>query len=212
MSKNGITEFFLVLFCLSLFFVLPSPVHAGEPTDQVKQTVDAVLDVLRNKELKKPEQAEQRRAKIRTIVSQRFDFEEMAKRSLAQNWKKRSPEEQKEFVALYTDLLENTYIKKLERYENEKVVYGEEKVVYGEEKIESTYAAVKTNIVTTKEVEIPIEYRLLKEGGQWKAYDVVIEGVSLVNNYRNQFSSIIRSSSYEELLKRLKNKALKEPT
>ena len=205
MMRKSIAGGILFLFCLPLFSLLPSSVSAGEPTDQVKQSVDAVLDVLRNKELKKPENTDQRRTKIRTIVNQRFDFEEMAKRSLAQHWKKRSPEEQKEFVALYSDLLENTYIRKIERYENEKVVYGEEKV-------EGTYAVVKTNIITTKQVEIPIEYRLLKEGDQWKAYDVVIEGVSLVNNYRTQFSSIIRSSSYEELVKRLKNKALKEPT
>lgn len=205
MKKSVIRVFLLPLFCISLFLVPPSRALAGEPTIQVKQTVDAVLQVLRNKELKKPEKTEQRRAQIRKIVSERFDFEEMAKRSLAQHWKKRTPQEQKEFVPLYTDLLENTYIKKLERYEDEKVVYLSEK-------IEGTYAVVKTNIVTTKEVEIPIEYRLMKEGNQWKAYDVVIEGVSLVNNYRNQFNSIIGSGSYEELVKRLKNKALKEPT
>ena len=204
MKKNIFTAFFLSLFCLSLS-LFPSSALAGEPTNQVKQTVDAVLEVLRNKELKKPDKTEQRRAAIRKIVGGRFDFEEMAKRSLAQHWKKRTAEEQKEFVPLYSDLLENTYIKKIERYEDEKIVYVGEK-------IEGTYASVKTNIVTTKEVEIPIEYRLLKEGNQWRAYDVVIEGVSLVNNYRNQFNSILRSGSYEDLVKRLKNKTLKEPT
>lgn len=195
----------LLFFCLFLFSALPSYSLAGEPTNQVKQTVDAVLEVLRNKELKKPDKTEQRRAAIRKIVGGRFDFEEMAKRSLAQHWKKRTAEEQKEFVPLYSDLLENTYIKKIERYEDEKIVYVGEK-------IEGTYASVKTNIVTTKEVEIPIEYRLLKEGNQWRAYDVVIEGVSLVNNYRNQFNSILRSGTYEDLVKRMRNKTLKEPT
>jgi len=198
MIKTGI-------FLFVCFSALPSYSIAGEPTNQVKQTVDAVLDVLKNKELKKPEKTEQRRAKIREVVGGRFNFEEMAKRSLAQNWKKRTPEEQKEFVPLYSDLLENAYIKKVEKYEDEKVVYGEEKT-------EGTYASVKTNILTTKEVSIPIEYRLLKEGSQWKVYDVVIEGVSLVNNYRNQFNSILRSGTYEELVKKLKNKTLKEPT
>ncbi|MCL4475533.1 MAG: ABC transporter substrate-binding protein [Nitrospirae bacterium] len=204
MKKNIFTAFFLSLFCLSLS-LFPSSALAGEPTNQVKQTVDAVLEVLRNKELKKPDKTEQRRAQIRKIVSERFDFGEMAKRSLAQNWKKRTPEEQKEFVALYTDLLENTYIRKIEKYQDEKIVYGEEK-------IEGNYASLKTSVITTKEVEIPIEYRLLREGNQWRAYDVVIEGVSLVNNYRNQFNSILRSGSYEDLVKRLKNKTLKEPT
>ena len=195
----------LLLICFFIFSALPSYSLAGEPTNQVKQTVDAVIDVLKNKELKKPEKTEQRRVKIRAIVGERFDFEEMAKRSLAQNWKKRTPEEQKEFVPLYSDLLENAYIKKVEKYEDEKVVYGEEKT-------EGAYATVRTNILTTKEVSIPIEYRLLKEGSQWKVYDVVIEGVSLVNNYRNQFNSILRSGTYEELVKRLKSKTLKEPT
>ena len=205
MKKSVVGLFFFSVVFSFFLAVPPSRALAGEPTVQVKQTVDAVLDILRNKELKKADKTEQRRAQIRKVVSGRFDFAEMAKRSLAQHWKKRTPEEQKEFVPLYTDLLENTYIRKIERYENEKVVYLDEK-------IEGDYATVKTNIVTTKNAEIPIEYRLLKEGDQWKAYDVVVEGVSLVNNYRNQFNNIIRSGSYEELLRRLKNKALKEPT
>jgi phospholipid transport system substrate-binding protein len=203
---KGMVKVGILLFsALSLVSALPSYSLAGEPTNQVKQSVDAVIEVLKNKELKKPEKETQRRAAIRKIVGERFDFEEMAKRSLAQNWKKRTPEEQKEFVSLYSDLLENAYIRKIERYEDEKVVYGEEKA-------EGTYASVKTNIVTSKEVSIPIEYRLLKEGSQWKVYDVVVEGVSLVNNYRNQFNSILRSGTYEDLVKRLKNKTLKEPT
>lgn len=202
MKKSALGAFLLSLFCIS--FLVPSRVSAGEPTIQVKQTVDAVLDILKNKELKKPEKTEQRRAQIRNAVSGRFDFGEMAKRSLALHWKKRTPEEQSEFVPLFTDLIENTYIRKIERYQDEKVVYRDEK-------IEGTYATVKTDIVTTKEAQIPIEYRLMKEGDQWKAYDVIIEGVSLVNNYRNQFNSIIRSGSYAELVKRLKSKAIKEP-
>ncbi len=202
MKKSALGAFLLSLFCIS--FLVPSRVSAGEPTIQVKQTVDAVLDILKNKELKKPEKTEQRRAQIRNAVSGRFDFGEMAKRSLALQWKKRTPEEQSEFVPLFTDLIENTYIRKIERYQDEKVVYRDEK-------IEGTYATVKTDIVTTKEAQIPIEYRLMKEGDQWKAYDVIIEGVSLVNNYRNQFNSIIRSGSYAELVKRLKSKAIKEP-
>ncbi len=203
--KGSVKYGLFLVFSLSLVFTFSSYSLAGEPTNQTKQSVDAVIDVLKNKELKKPEKEPQRRAAIRKIVGERFDFEEMAKRSLAQNWKKRTPEEQKEFVRLYSDLLENAYIRKIERYEDEKVVYGEERV-------EGAYAAVKTNIITTKEVSIPIEYRLQQEGTQWKVYDVVVEGVSLVNNYRNQFNSILRSGTYEDLVKRLKNKTLKEPT
>ncbi len=191
-------------FCIS-FVWLPSRALAGEPTDMVKKTVDEVLDVLKNKELKRPGKAAERRAEILKIVSRRFDFAEMAKRSLAQNWKKRTPEEQKEFVSLFTDLVEDTYVNKVEKYQDEKITYSGEKV-------EGTYASVKTNVETSRGIETPIEYRLMREGNQWMAYDVLIEGVSLVNNYRNQFNSIIRSSSYGELVKRLKKKTIKSPT
>ncbi len=204
MRRDMVILLVLLFFSFSLV-LLPSRARAGEPTDVVKKTTDAVLDILRNKELKKPEKTAQRRALIRKTVSERFDFAEMAKRSLAQNWKKRTPDEQKEFVALFTDLVENTYITKIEKYQDEKIFYTGERV-------EGPYAQVKTNVETSKGIETPIEYRLMREGNQWMAYDVIIEGVSLVNNYRNQFNSILRSSSYEELVKRLKNKAIKSPT
>lgn len=123
----------------------------------------------------------------------------MAKRSLALFWKQRTPEEKKGFVSLYSDLLERSYIKKIENY-------SDEKIIYTDEKIDDGYAIVKTKIITKRNVEIPIEYKLLKKNNKWDVYDVVIEGVSLVNNYRNQFSKIIRTSSYEELVKRMQNK------
>lgn len=205
MIKGIIRTLSFLTFTSFVVLYLSAPSGAGEPADQVKQTVDAVLEVLRNKELKRPEKTEQRRASIRAIVDERFDFEEMAKRSLAQHWRKRTPEERKEFVSLFTDLLENAYIKKIEKYEDEKILYGEER-------IEGDYAALKTQVVTRKEVRIPIEYRLLRKGVKWEVYDVVIEGVSLVNNYRNQFNSILSSGTYGELVKRMKNKTLKEPT
>jgi phospholipid transport system substrate-binding protein len=173
--------------------------YAGVPTDQVRQTVDKVLDILNNKELKKPGKVKERRAAIRKTVGERFDFEEMAKRSLALYWKQRTPEEKKEFVPLYADLLERSYIKKIENY-------SDEKIIYTDEKIDDGYAIVKTKIITKRNVEIPIEYKLLKKNNKWDVYDVVIESVSLVNNYRNQFSKIIRTNSYEELVKRMKHK------
>ncbi len=194
----------IVVICLSIFLFIPSTAFCGEATDQIKQTVDAVIDILNNKELKKPDKRELREKKIRQVIEKSFDFEEMAKRSLALNWSKRTPEEKKEFVSLFSDLLENTYIRKIERYEQEKVIYTDEK-------IEGQYATVKTKIVKTQEVEIPVEYKIFKKGTKWEVYDIVVEGVSLVNNYRSQFTQIIRSSSYEELVKRLRKKALKEP-
>jgi len=203
MNRPIIRMSVVLLICLSFLSIRPHKAIAGEATDQVKQTVDAVLDVLNNKELKKPENRELRTQKIREIVNKRFDFEEMAKRSLALNWGKRTPEERKEFVTLFSDLLENTYIRKIERYENEKVAYLDEKIT-------GQYAVVRTKIIKQQEAEIPVEYRIFKEADKWEVYDIIVEGVSLVNNYRSQFSQIIRSSSYEELVKKLRNKTLKE--
>lgn len=192
------------LFCLVLFSFIVSlsllvTAYAGVPTDQMKQTIDKVIDILNNKELKKPGKVKERRTALRKAVGEKFDFEEMAKRSLALFWKQRTPEEKKEFVSLYSDLLERSYIKKIENYSDEKIIYTDENVDDG-------YAIVKTKIITKRNVDIPIEYRLLKKNNKWEVYDVVIEGVSLVNNYRTQFSKIIRTSSYEELVKRMKNK------
>jgi len=188
-----------LLACFFLISLTAVEAHAGAPTDQVKTTVDNVLEILKDKELKKPEKTSERRTMIRKAVDERFDFEEMAKRSLALYWKDRSPEERKEFIPLYSDLLERAYIRKIERYTDEKVQYVDESV-------KEEYALVRTRIVTKENVEIPVEYRLLKKGEQWEVYDVVVEGVSLVNNYRTQFNRIIRRHSYEELVKRMKSK------
>lgn len=196
---------FTAVFLSAIFsciLTMPASVHAGEATEQIRTTVDEILRILDDKELKKPGKEELRRTKIRQTVDVKFDFEEMAKRALALHWRKRTAEEQKEFVALFSDLLETSYINKVERYENEKVLYIDEKV-------EGRYAAVKTRIVTKKEIEIPVDYRIFKKDSKWEVYDVIIEGVSLVNNYRTQFNQIIRSSSYEDLVDRLKKKVVK---
>jgi len=186
----------------SFLFLAPGT-YAGVPTDQMRQTIDSVLDILRNKELKNPGKTKERRAAIRKVIGNRFDFEEMAKRSLALHWRKRSPGEKKEFVALFADLLERSYINKIESYEDEPIFYTSET-------IDGDYAVVKTKIITKRNIEIPIDYRLLKENGKWEVYDVVVEGVSLVNNYRNQFNKIIRTRSYKELVKRMKSKQEEE--
>jgi len=187
-------------FCFFVLFVwLAVEAHAGAPTDQVKQSVDKVIDILKNKEMKRTDRVKERRTAIRKVVGERFDFEEMAKRSLAQHWSKRTPEEKKEFVSLYSDLLERTYIRRIENYTDEKVIYVDEH-------IDNEYAVVRTKMITKRNVEIPIEYKLLQNNGKWMVYDVIIEGVSLVNNYRTQFNKIVRSGSYEDLVKKLKNK------
>ncbi len=144
------------LIALSLVAVA----YAGEPTALVKQTTDKVLEILKNKEMKKPGKTQERRAAIRKTISERFDFEEMAKRSLARYWNQRTPDEKKEFVALYTDLLERTYIRKIE-------TYTDEQFIYGEETDEGDYATVRTKIITNKGADVPIEYRMQKKNGSW---------------------------------------------
>jgi phospholipid transport system substrate-binding protein len=189
---------------LSFLLLLPcQSAHAGIPTDQLKQSIDAVLAVLKNKELRQPGKEVERRAEIRKIVSDRFDFREMARSALALNWRQRTPGEKKEFVSLFGDLIEDDYIRKVERYSGEKVEYVDE-FVYDHN------ALVRTKVITKTNTEIPIDYMLLKKGAKWWVYDVKIEGVSLVNNYRTQFEDVIDSSSYKDLVSRLKEKVRRE--
>ncbi len=195
-------RFFIGLICIVALLLSSASVmnaHAGEAMAQAKSTIDKVIDLTKDKNLKKPGKAAERRRAISKVISERFDFEEMAKRSLSVYWQQRTPQERKEFIPLFTDLLERSYMKKIDGY-------NEEKIVYLDEKIDGSYAVVKTKIITRRNVEIPIEYRMLAKGAKWEVYDVSIEGVSLVNNYRTQFSKIIRTSSYKELVKRMKSK------
>jgi phospholipid transport system substrate-binding protein len=172
------------------------PAEAGEPMDLIRQSTDRVIEILKDPTLK--EDSELRDQKIWEVVSVRFDFEEMARRALAVHWRDRTPREQKEFVDLFGKLLQRSYSGKLAQYTDEKVEY------LGEE-IEGPRAEVRTKLVS-KAMEIPIDYRMLKKSSDWRIYDVVIEGVSLVNNYRNQFNRIVVSSGYKELIQRMRTK------
>ncbi|HUL37112.1 MAG TPA: ABC transporter substrate-binding protein [Thermodesulfobacteriota bacterium] len=192
---------YLIQSIISLFFILliAVPVQAAGPTETIKQTTDKILSIIADPALKPSSKTAEREKLIRQAVDERFDWEEMARRSLATHWAKRTAEERKEFVPLFADLLERTYMKKVEDYSGEKVLYEKETK-------DGDYATVRIKIVTKKNKDIPVEYRLKKEGNDWLIYDVSIEGVSLVNNYRTQFNSIITQSSYENLIKRLKEK------
>jgi phospholipid transport system substrate-binding protein len=178
--------------------------QAGEPQEKVRETVDAVLAVLQDKSLQGEENTGRRRAKMRQAVFQRFGFEEMAQRALGQYWPKRTPAEKKEFVSLFSDLLERSYITKIEGYT------GEQQVLYTKEAIDKDYASVRTEIVVKRDANVEVVYQLLRRDGSWQVYDVVIEGVSLVNNYRTQFNNIISRESYEALVKKLKLKLEQE--
>lgn len=196
--------FFVRLLLICCFFMLVAQnSYADTPKEAVNKTTDKIIEILKDKELKKPANTQQRRNAMSKAVSEIFDFEEMSKRTLAIHWQKRTPSERKEFVSLFTELLERSYVKKIESYTNEKILYLDER-------IDGDNALVKSKIVTTRNLEVPIDYRLMKKNNKWVVYDVVIEGVSLVNNYRTQFNKIIRQYSYEDLVKRMKNKQEEE--
>jgi len=187
---------------ISLGFVLAAmiPVFAGEPTQQIKQTTDKILSILSNPDLKAPGKALERKKQFSQALDERFDWEELSRRSLARYWVERTPQEKKEFVSLYRDLLERTYLEKVDDYSGETVRYEGET-------LDGEYATVKVKIQTKKNREISVEYRMLKKGTAWWVYDITIEGVSLVNNYRQQFNSILQKSTFQEVLQRLREKS-----
>ncbi len=172
---------------------------AGAPTEQLRTQVDRVLKLLEDSTLKAPDKAKERRAAVRKVADEIFDFGETAKRSLGRHWAARTPQEREEFVKLFGDLLERSYISKIE-------LYGGEKIQYVGDKIEGETALVQSKLLTKTGSEVPIEYRMLRKGERWLVYDVVIEGVSLVSNYRTQFNKIIQTSSFEDLVKKMKTR------
>ena len=189
----------LGLSILALALSAPGPAVAGPPTDQVKVSTDHVLKILQDAELKKPAKAEERRKQIRTVANELFDWGETGKRALARHWQERTPAQREEFSKLFADLIERSYVSKIEAYSGEKIVY------LGDSP-DGDLATVKTKLVTKSNTEIPLDYRLHKVGDKWRAYDVLIENVSLVANYRSQFSRIIQQNGYDELIKKLKTK------
>ncbi len=190
----------MAAFALGIFlFMQPVSVAAGAPGDQVRQSVDKLLAILADPRLKQEGKKNERREELKKVIYQRFDFTEMARRALGPEWRRHTPEEQKEFVQLFTDLLERAYLKQIESYNDQKVRYLNEREDHG-------YAEVDTKIVDNKGQEFSVNYRLDNVNGDWKVYDVVIEDISLVNNYRAQFSRVLASSSYQELVHRMKDK------
>jgi phospholipid transport system substrate-binding protein len=183
-----------------LHAALPNRAVAGVPTEQVRQTADKVLQVLQDPRFKANGNMSQRREQLRQILGARFDFAEMAKRSLGSNWQKGSSAEQQQFVRLFTDHLEKSYIAQIESYAGEKIIYGREAV-------EQDQAEVETKIVTKKSEQVSVNYKLKADGAEWKVYDVVIENVSLVNNFRTQFSRILAKGSFAELISQLEAKS-----
>ena len=174
---------------------------ASEPLDKVHQTVDNVLTIVNNKAL----QPQERHKQIRQAVLQRFGFEEMAQRSMGQHWRTLTPQQRQEFVELFTDLLERSYVSRIEGYKA-----GPQGVSYPKEDITGDHAIVHTEIKSERDLPIMVDYHLLHKDGDWKAYDIVIEGVSLVNNYRTQFNTIMLKDSYAGLVKQMRTKLAQE--
>jgi phospholipid transport system substrate-binding protein len=187
---------FLVILATPL---IPRITAAGIPTDQIKATVDRALLVLKDPQLKAAAKAGERRDQVKQILFARLDFTEMAKRSLGSNWRRLTPNEQTEFVRLFTDLLVHAYSETIESYTDEKIVYLGEK-------LDGNYAEVRSKIVTSKGQEFTIDYKSHRLGNEWRVYDIVIENVSMVNNFRSQFNRIISHDSYDGLIRRLKEK------
>jgi phospholipid transport system substrate-binding protein len=187
---------------LALWVVmLAVPSYAGAPTDAMKATIDEVLRIVRANELKQPNKTEERRQLLERVVEARFDYQEMSRRALGAPWNTLSDQEKQEFVGLFRTLLTNSYADKIETYSGEGVQYLNERT-------EKDYAEVRTKVLSGK-TEIPLDYRLINKVNDWRVYDVVVDGISLVNNYRGQFTKIIKSSSYADLVEQLRKKSEK---
>jgi phospholipid transport system substrate-binding protein len=192
--------FILHIIAVYIFTIVSFATAASAPTDALKASIDSILEILRNKNLAQTDKKAERRSQIRAIIRNRFDFREMARRSLAANWKKRSSEEQKEFVEIFSDLLQSSYIGKIEGYTDEKITYDKEVL-----KKKGRYGVVSTTIVA-KDVNIPIDYKLILKNDKWWVYDVVVEGVSFISTYRSQYNRVIKRESYAALIEKMKSK------
>ena len=200
-SGRAFFKSLIVVAAIVVTGVAVQSVSAGEATEAMRGTIDEVLRILADKALKQPAKANERRQLLEKVVGERFDYEEMSRRSLGASWANLSDKEKQEFVSLFQTLLVNTYADKIESYTGDGVQFLNERN-------EKEYAEVRTKVLTGK-TEIPLDYRLLNKGSGWRVYDVVVDGVSLVNNYRGQFSKILRNGSYADLVDQLRKKSEK---
>jgi len=175
-------------------------VTAGVPTEQIRSTVDRAILVLKDPRLKPAAKTKERRDQLKQILFARFDFTEMAKRALGANWRSRTPKEQAEFVQLFTELLESAYADIIESY-------SEDKIVYVGERLDGSYADVASKVLASNGAEYSLNYKAHLVNSEWRVYDVIAENISVVNNFRSQFNRVITKSSYEELVRRLREKA-----
>ena len=194
-ARTSVTSVLVLLSCLSF----PVASTAGSATEQVRATVDRVLTIVRNPNAKSKAQIEAQRAQLVELISPRFDFSEMAKRSLGRHWAGRTPDEQREFVKVFAALMGRSYADNIESYTTQNVLYIHERE-------DQNYAQVDTKIVAENGSPLSVNYKLHSVDKEWKIYDLVIEDISMVNNYRSQFDRIIARSSFAELVRTMKEK------
>ena len=187
----------ILLGCTKMPESTPSPAQ-GTPTEAMRTTISQAIEVLQDQELKKPERMAERVTRLKQIADSRFDYEEMAKRSLGGQWNQLGERERQEFVDLFTEFLTATYMEQIHTYSGEAVTFLTER-------LEGNHAEVKS-LMVGKKTETPMDYRLRMKDDDWKAYDVVVDGISLVQNYRGQFRAILRASSYQDLVQSLREK------
>jgi len=192
--------FLAVLTCTLAFSASGQPIES--PTEVVRSTITDVFRILEDKKLKDPAKIVPRRHMLEEVIASRFDYTEMSRRTLTVHWAPLTAGERAEFVELFKSFLSDRYAGKIEGYSGQQVFYLSER-------IEGNYAEVRTELRSTK-VEIPMDYRLHVKDGTWHAYDIIADGVSLVKNYRSQFEQIIRTSSYQELIRRLRERTIGE--
>ena len=173
--------------------------QAGEPLQVVKTVGDGIIAILKDPKYKSPAKNKDRVERLKEIINPVFDFEEMARRTLGTHWRRRTPAEQQEFVKLFRAFLEKTYSEKVDLYQGERAVFGRET-------IDGDYAEVESKVVNAKGEETPVLYRLKRTDNRWNVYDAVIENISIVNNYRSQFDRVITKSSFDGLIKMLREK------
>lgn len=181
-----------------LLFTAASARERDSATQAVRTTVDEVMQILSDEQLKQPERVQERREFVQRIINQRVDYEEMGKRTLGLHWRTLSESDKKEFVSLFRTFLSNSYEDRFDEYSGEQVRYLAEHR-------QGDFAEVRTKLASHK-VIVPLDFRLVWKSGQWWVYDLVVDGISLVRNYRAQFTRIIQSSSYQGLLEKLKTK------
>jgi phospholipid transport system substrate-binding protein len=201
---------YLVLGALALAgsidLALARPVLGAEPQERVEATLKAVSAVLEDPTLQEADKEQERKQRVRQIIFESFDFREMARESLGTHWGKLTPSQRDEFTELFGSLFERSYNRLVLR------ILGERKAIYGAESIQQDRAIVATTLVSRQDAKLPVDYRLVRHSEQWAIYDVAIDGVSLAMNYRAQFSKILRTSSYETLVERIKAKLEEEPS